>query len=227
MQSSSVSTKSYWRLLYQHLLSLKLDLLFLKARLEANFISSPLYRRLMAVVFTVVVAVVVAVTHSAPTFIVAWVFPLIFLYHRSALMQFISEHSWGHGGDDKRLDNASKSHGRFCGEAPPPFDKPFLVWMRWGLLMIWHLFVRVAILPGELTWHDEHHYFVQKDWPNGEYERQRHLEASGSSSTEYTEFWGLEKALDHVFQGIAQSNALPEEIASVSSDDINSGSSTM
>ncbi|NEU79883.1 hypothetical protein [Nostoc sp. UIC 10630] len=207
-----VNTKPYWEKLKQTLLSPEFHWLFLKARLKVNFLTSPLYRRLMAVGFTVVVVVLVSVNHSWLTFIVAWAFPLTVLYHMGALLQFLSEHDWAGSGT-----NESKSHGRFCGDTPP-FGQSTLAWLRWGMRMVYHLFVRIAILPGEMPEHDWHHHSPkdQKDWANGTYARQRQVEGGG----EYTEFWGLENAIDHVFQGFAQASAPLEEPESNSLDEL-------
>lgn len=216
---TTVNTKPYWRLFFRVIVSPNFHRLFFKARLQANFVTSPLYRRLVAVGFTVAVGVGVAVTHSFPTFIVVWVFPLTFLYHIAALLQFLSEHDWAATGT-----NNSKSHGRFCGEAPP-FGQSPLAWLLWGLRMVYHLFIRIAVLSGEMAEHDWHHKSpkTQKDWANGVYARQREVEAGA----EYTEFWGLENAIDHVFQSFAQAPALPEDPTLVSSDEITSVISTM
>jgi hypothetical protein len=200
---TSTNTKAYWQLLIRTFFSPIFHLLLLKARLQANFITSPLYRRLMAVVFSVAVVVGVVITHSLPTFIVAWVVPLTMLYHIAALLQFLSEHDWAGRGT-----NNSKSHGRFCGQAPP-FEQSLLAWLIWGLQMVYNLIVRIAVLPGEMAEHDWHHKSpkTQQDWANGIYARQREVEAGIA----YSEFWGLENAIEHVFQSFAQASTLPED----------------
>lgn len=84
----------YWQLLRQTVLSPRFHWLFLCARLIANFKTAPVYRRLMATVWTAAVLSMVTLTHLLPAFIVAWLFPLTVLYHISALLQFSSEHRW-------------------------------------------------------------------------------------------------------------------------------------
>ncbi len=74
--------------------------------------------------------------------------------------------------------------------------------------MVYHLFVRVTILPGEMPEHDWHHLSPKKqqDWANGRFERQKEVD----SGADYLEYWGLEEAIEQVFQGFAQ-NSLPLE----------------
>lgn len=198
--------KPYWSKLKLVLLSSDFHGIFFRARLRANFQTSPLYRRLMAVFFTAFTVTVVSASHTWLLFIVAWVFPLSFPYQIAALLQFLSEHNWAGTGTNK-----SKSHGRFCGEVPP-FGQSSLVWLRWFLKMLYHLWVRITVLPGELPEHDWHHNDPkgQKHWANGKYTRQRQVEAGA----EYTEIWGLGNAIERVFQGFAKAPTRTEDISS-------------
>lgn len=84
----------YWRLLFKTLFSPRFHWLFLRARLIANFVTAPLYRCLMAVIWTGIVLLGVAITNAWFAFFAAWLFPLTVLYHIAALFQFVSEHRW-------------------------------------------------------------------------------------------------------------------------------------
>jgi hypothetical protein len=198
------NTQLYWRKFRQTLVSPQFHWFFFKARLKANFVDAPLYRRLMSLVWSLVAIAFVTTTHSWATFFVAWVFPLTFLYQISALCQICSEHLWGATGSIE-----SKSHGRFCGEAPPD-GISFSAWIGWTLRMLfYHLPVRIAILSDpEICPHDHHHKFPKddKDWANAIYNRQQQVEAGA----EYQEYWGLHHAMEAVFQNLAQQPPLSD-----------------
>lgn len=199
------STKPYWKLLLRVIRSPRFHWFFLKARLKSNFVTSPQYRRLMSLGFALAVILAVTMTNHWVIFIVAWVFPLTVLYHISALFQLLSEHCWGAEGSIE-----SKSHGRFCGEAPP-FGGSSRDWLRWLFRMtFYHLPVRVSVLSDpEICPHDFHHNYpkADKNWPNAVYNRQEQVDAG----TNYREFWGIHKAIEHVFKNLAQTPELPEE----------------
>lgn len=198
------NTQLYWRKFRQTVFSLQFHWLFLKARLKANWVDAPLYRRLMSLIFTLAVIAVVTVTHSWTTFLVAWVFPLTILYHISALCQICSEHLWGATGSIE-----SKSHGRFCGETPP-VNGTFKDWLNWTLKMLfYHLPVRIAVLSDpEICAHDHHHHYPKddKNWANAIYNRQQQVDIGAK----YQEYWGLHKAMEAVFQNLAEQPPLSE-----------------
>lgn len=198
------NTRPYWRKFRQTLLSPQFHWFFLKARLKANLIDAPLYRQLMSIVFILAVVTAVTVTQSWTTFIVAWLFPLTFLYHISALCQICSEHLWGAEGNIE-----SKSHGRFCGETPP-FGGNFPNWLGWTLkMLLYHLPVRVGVLSDpEICPHDHHHHYPKddKNWANAVYNRQEQVDAGAN----YREFWGIHNAMEAVFQSLANTPPLSE-----------------
>jgi hypothetical protein len=198
----SISTKPYWDIFWKTMFSPQFHWGFLKARVKANLVDVPLSRRVMSIVFIVLVITIVTITHTWMTFLVAWVFPLTILYHISALCQICSEHLWGSTGSIE-----SKSHGRFCGEEPP-VDSNFKSWLIWWCKMLfYHLPVRVAILSDpEICPHDHHHKYPKddKDWANAIYNRERQLGAG----LEYHEYWGIHNAIDAVFQNLADQSPL-------------------
>jgi hypothetical protein len=197
-------TKFYWRKFRQTLVSPQFHWFFLESRLKANFVDAPLYRRLMSIVFSSIAIAIVTLTHSWTTFLVAWVFPLTFLYHISALCQICSEHLWGATGSIE-----SKSHGRFCGEVPP-VGGSFKAWIGWTLRMLfYHLPVRIAVLSDpEICPHDHHHQYPKddQDWANTIYNRQQEVD----TGAEYREYWGLHNAIKAVFQNLAQQSPLDD-----------------
>ncbi len=196
---------TYWQNLYQTMISLRFHWLFLKARLLSNYITAPLHRRLMSWGWLIVILIMVMQTNSFWLFLVAWVIPLTFFYHNAALLQFCSEHLW-YGIDGTR------SLGRFCGELAPDasFPEAPLAWLNWLLRMVlYHLPVRIAILPGILPVHDYHHrHGSNNDWVNEIYSRQHEIE---SGATGYVDIWGLHNALDYVFEHLSNTPAVPED----------------
>jgi hypothetical protein len=198
------STKTYWRKFRQTILSPQFHWFFLQARLKANLIDAPLYRRLMSILFIVAMVTAVTLTESWFTFCIAWILPLTVLYHISALCQICSEHLWG-----ASEGNKNKSHGRFCGENPP-LGATFWDWLMWLLRMLfYHLPVRVGVLSDpEICPHDHHHHYPKddKNWPNAIYNRQKQVD----TGAEYREYWGLHNAIEAVFQSLANTPPLSE-----------------
>jgi hypothetical protein len=198
------NTRPYWQHFRRLIFSWQFHWFFLKARLKANFVTPPLYRRLMSMIFTLLLLTVVAISNSWIPFLFAWVFPLTILYHISTLLQLCSEHYWGAIGSKE-----SKSHGRFCGETPP-FGGTFQAWLTWLLRMLfYHLPVRVGVLSDpEICPHDFHHHYpkADKDWPNAIYNRQEQVD----NGANYREFWGIHNAMEAVFQSLAQTPSLSE-----------------
>ncbi|WP_254564991.1 hypothetical protein [Oscillatoria sp. HE19RPO] len=211
-----MNTKFYWRKLRTTAISPYFHGLFLRNRFLSNFVTSPLYRRAMAIIWVSVVVVVVTLTHTWFAFLVAWVFPLTILYQISALLQFTSEHRWLVVPGIGKPAIARKSLGRFMGETPPdaPFSEQPREWLLWLLRMLgYHLPARIAVISGELPEHDWHHRHPNhKDWANGVYHRQRDIEAGCPNwPEEYTEVWGLFNAVDCVFKGLSQMPPAAEE----------------
>ncbi|MBE9039399.1 fatty acid desaturase [Oscillatoriales cyanobacterium LEGE 11467] len=194
---SGMPKEWYWKWLWQTMFSPKFHGQFLASRLAGNFSSKKMYRQWMSVLFYLATIVGVSLTHTWWLFLVAWFFPLTFLYQVSACLQVASEHLWGHEKDNKHIPNELKSHGRYCGECPP-FGQSMFAWSKFWLRMLFsHLPVRIAILPGELPEHCWHHYHTDtRNWENGVYEVQKLEETQDIT---FVEVWGLDKALDRVF----------------------------
>jgi hypothetical protein len=116
--------------------------------------------------------------------------------------------------------------GRFVGEPCPSRDLPLerwlLAWGRWCARLLWlHIPTRLCVLVGDLCQHDWHHRHPTGDWSNACYARQRDLQSGCPGWPEpYTAIWGLDKAIDEVFAGLA---ALPPLPASPSSWDATDG----
>lgn len=108
-----------------------------------------------------------------------------------------------------RLSRGRLTLGRFVGDATPSRDLPMAQWLRaWGRwsirLLLLHIPTRLCVLPGDLCQHDWHHRHPRGDWSNAGYERQRDLAVGCPGWPEpYAEVWGLDCAIDLVFQGLA------------------------
>lgn len=141
------------------------------------------------------------------------VFPATVLYQMSVLLEFISEHAWfvkGSSIDRPKHIHATHSWGRFCGRrAPTRRGKSFVRWIcDWVLWLVehlvYHLPVRLLVLPGDLSQHDFHHRKPSTSrWLKAIYARQDDVSGGDRRWPPYTEFWGLHNAIGHVFEGIA------------------------
>lgn len=89
-----MSREALWRRLYWTVWSPRFHGLFLWARLKANYLTAPRYRRLMAGSSTAAVLAGLALTGAWIPWVIAWVVPIFPLYHVAALLQFICEHKW-------------------------------------------------------------------------------------------------------------------------------------
>ncbi|ETW98487.1 MAG: hypothetical protein ETSY1_18565 [Candidatus Entotheonella factor] len=86
-----------WRHLYWTLCSPRCHGLFLRARLKANFMTAPAYRRVMAMVYVSMVFGTLLLIGGWLSWLFAWFIPIVFLYHVAAILQFLSEHLWLYG----------------------------------------------------------------------------------------------------------------------------------
>jgi hypothetical protein len=204
-----MSIKPYVQVFGETLVSPKYYGLFLKARFRSNFIDVPHYRRWMAIAYTLATLGLLYITNGWLIYVVVWVIPTIVLYPISALIQFSTEHAWG----SPSSDSSSKSHARFCGEAPPT-SRDIRDWSWWWFkVFFYHLPIRIGVLSAELIHHDLHHLLPKEDkahWCNLIYARQQLAEAGLVDSVEY---WGIHQAAQAVFQNLAAQVPLsPEEI---------------
>ncbi|MDR5806006.1 hypothetical protein [Caballeronia sp. LZ001] len=141
-------------------------------------------------------------------------FPIVVLYQISVLLEFISEHAWfvpAQRWDQPKYIHATHSWGRFCGRRTPERDERHvalyvLSWIAWAVEhAIYHLPVRLFVIPGDLSQHDFHHRMPSTlRWTTATYAREEDLRSGDSRWPPYQEFWGLHNAIAHVFNGIAK-----------------------
>jgi len=89
-----MSREALWRRLYWTMVSPRFHWLFLRARLQANYVTAPMYRRITAWGYATAVLAGLILTGAWLPWVVAWVVPVLPLYHVAALLQFICEHKW-------------------------------------------------------------------------------------------------------------------------------------
>jgi hypothetical protein len=114
--------------------------------------------------------------------------------------------------------HGTHSWGRFCGRSVPARRGDNAVvyglhWMLWVLEhALYHLPVRLVVLPGDLPQHDFHHRNPgTMRWPNATYAREDDVNEGDPRWPPYLEFWGLHNAIAHVFAGIAAARACPQD----------------
>lgn len=183
---------------------------FLSARFRSNFTaaSATWPRRISSLLWVGLLALY--------GFSVGWlafglviIVPLFFLYNFSALMNFMTEHSWMNeeGSVQSREQYESKCWGRFCGQRYPENESVTAKTIWWLWMLFYHLPVRLFALVGDVTVHDVHHLYSypdnRLDWVYDIYRRQQLLNTDkrGMASRE---LWGLHKTIDSVFIGISQ-----------------------
>lgn len=202
-----MTVKALWRQLFKIMFSPSFHYKFFRARFRANFITPPLYRRIMALSYHSIILGFALVTGSIAALFFAWIFPLTFVYHIAAFLNFTSLHFWLKQKDSRK--NAKEimcelTAGRFLGEVVPQ-DGSIIAWVRWFLRMSFvHLPLRIAVLSGDLPVHDYHHRYPRcSNWANFIYMRNQDIENNyGSWAIPYTENWGLFNAIEAVFENL-------------------------
>ena len=108
-----MSREALWRRLYWTVVSPRFHYLFLVARFKANYVTAPVYRRIMSGCYAVAVVVGLIFTGAWLPWLIAWVFPVFFLYHIAALLQFICEHRWLMVQESTRIPEERKMHNDY------------------------------------------------------------------------------------------------------------------
>jgi len=210
-----MSVKDLWKQLGKTVVSPRFHGKFLKARLLANFVTSPVGRRAWA--WTFHGALVAGVTYFGgwTGFLVGWVLPLTAPYHIAALLNFSSLHFWLRQpapGASAKETICTLTGGRFVGEALP--ESGALSRFGWlARMAFYHLPVRIAVLTGDLPVHDYHHRHARcPEWADYLYTRQRDIEGGCPGwPLPYTENWGLHNAIGAVFETISRAPAMGVE----------------
>ncbi|MBI3285879.1 MAG: fatty acid desaturase [Burkholderiales bacterium] len=216
-----------WINLWMTVFSPVFHFLFAKARLE-----SILFRNKSAATVCAILSICVYFSVIAwaglDAFLVAILIPMFFLYHASALLQFLTEHAWNVvAGSVKNWDEYKlRCWGRFCGEAFPDYPNTGAWrWVRytasivmWSFrMLVLHLPVRLGCLVSDLPAHDWHHLSHMagqnsKDWINSIYLREVAIANGDIPAFSSRELWGMANMIEHQFnylESIAISHNLP------------------
>ncbi len=197
-----------WIALLRGLVAPRTHLVYLRARLRANLLSSGGWRRLWTVTYLCSLALAGHLIGYG-ALIVAWVLPLTILYQMSSITGWAGEHLWFHqAGSDRKGWLRDATHARLLGE-PYPNVAPLSVRLGWwARLVLIHAPSRLLVVPGDLPAHDWHHRYPRRsEWPHAIYARQRDIE-NGHSFPHET--WGVFGAIDRVFDAIARMEPRPE-----------------
>ncbi|WP_060141843.1 fatty acid desaturase [Burkholderia ubonensis] len=204
-----------WINLWMTVASPVFHIMFARARLESVFLRNRPAETLMALAM-LAGHVALIVLAGGKTYFVAVLAPMFFIYHVSALLQFLTEHAWNIAGEPVAdwNDYASRCWGRFCGERFPVlasesnwrsrFAYVFRVagWVARMLLL--HLPVRVACLVSDLPAHDWHHLAHMagqnsRDWQRSLYLRQAAIDGGDKAGFALRELWGMRGMIEHQF----------------------------
>jgi hypothetical protein len=201
--------EALWRHLFKTLFSPHFHLLFMQARLRSNFSAAPLPRRIISwLVIVIYITVIIYGLLASPTFFMAivlgWLFPLTIPYQISSLLQFSSEHRWLRKDNPEtpaKLILARLTVGRFMGESAPRYRDDFQKWAWWWIrVLLIHIPARIFVLVGDLPQHDWHHRHPLEPWTLAAFSRQQDIDNGCPKWPEsYNDVWGLDKAIDHVF----------------------------
>jgi fatty acid desaturase len=189
-----------WHRLLLGLVSPRVHLVFLAARLRANLLRSGWRRSAVSLAYLTVLAYL-AVRFGWATIFMSWLLPIVFLYQVSAIVGWAGEHTWFEPlvGDLKDWSNA-RTHARFFGVPFPRAASSARMW-EWAARMTGELILRFLVVPGDLPNHDWHHrHPSSRDWTHAAYARQAAIEAGESYPMET---WGLVKAIDRGLSSIA------------------------
>ncbi len=197
-----------WRNFLLSLVSPRVHLAFVGARLKVNLVACGWRRR------SVVSLYLAGLTASATyvgwhTLAIAWLLPLIVLYQVSGLIAFTGEHLWFRpraAGQGRREWFEEQTAARFVGEPYPVAGGPLTRCAWWLRLFAWHLPIRLFVLPGDLPVHDYHHHRPLGAWIDALYARQA-LAAPGGARL--SETWGMYEPINRVLSSIAQLPAAP------------------
>ena len=203
---------------FKALISPKIHALFLAGRLRANFVTSPLYRRLMSLGWLLLVVAAVLASGMWLEFIVGCVLPMTGLYAMSAMAQFYTEHFWV---EKRKAGQSAKQHftsllvNRHLGDPLPPSDAPAIYWfalwiMWWARLFLYHLPIRLGVLPANLPVHGGHHLWpLDKGWTNSVFTFRRLAEETGTTPREIAGSFGF--VLDTMLEAFSESSPPPAD----------------
>lgn len=208
------------KMFWQSMISPKIHALFLLARLRANYVICPSYRRMMAVASLVTIVLILLTCQKWMEFFVGCVLPMTILYHMSAMCQFVTEHFWARG---RQAGQSAKDHylsllvNRHLGDPLPASGLRGLEWLSawtvwWTRLFLYHVPVRLGILVGDLPVHGSHHLWpLEKRWTDPIFTFHALAEESGTSPIQCVGGYG--QMLDFLLESFSEVPILESDAA--------------
>ena len=208
-----MSKKELWISLIKLIFSPAFQLKHSFARIKNNFYNPPLFRKMFSwITLSFWIVMFISFSSNYIEFIhnitLSFIIPLFILCNISVILELIVEHPYFDYDITTNLTSnkvyATKCWAIFCGEAIPKKHKNIFInifrWLIWIIKMLFHLVIRLTILPGDIVTHDFHHrHPYSKEWRNYTYARQKDLEKADPNWPPYTEIWGLFNALNASF----------------------------
>lgn len=212
-----MSKNAIWRRVLLTLCSPRFHTKTLLERFHSQWIVAHPYRLCAWIVWTCLVLGIVA-SHQSIPFLIVWGIPLGPLYNMSSCLRLCSEHRWtpaqAQPTTTSREHIAEHSTGIFLGNPAPTSNghgiSQWWAWSKWaGLMLGYHLPVRLLILVGDTPCHDYHHRQPRsKSWTHYAYARQHDVENGKGGWPSYTEIWGFYRAVDSAFASFSQDNGV-------------------
>ncbi len=219
----------YWGQLLRTLLLPNSYLKYVKYRLWDWQKSESLSYRLLTWGFAAALVVGAHLTGSMPSLVLAYVVPLFVVFNATGVLGTFSEHHWGcladHDSSSRRI--VLLCQGRYLlDEAPSAALTSWPRWQAWAVwwarLLLYHVPVRVAVLPGDSLHHDHHHrHAYTETWTHSTYERADHIwnGCPGFPNLPHTHAWSLGEAIDRVFTRMAAARAPAQGPTAQAQDD--------
>ena len=204
------SVDELWKTLRRTIFSPTFHAKYTWERIKLNFWHARPYRLALSITWWSLVFWVIMAGYWLIV-VVAYIIPITVLFQMSAVLQFVSEHEWLVSKRDDEaavLAHSRHSWGRFIGPSLPSEQirgaHSVIPWFRFlTRVLVIYIPVRVAILPGDLPQHDQHHRKPMGDWPNACYERYA-AAIGGTAKVPYQHFWSLRETISHVFRSLSR-----------------------
>lgn len=159
--------------------------------------------------------------HLMESLLLTYVVPMFVIFNITGLVGTFSEHHWGTLLDQPaRMRLVLLQQTRFLlDSAPDPSLSPGRRaggWIRWWIrFLLYHLPVRIAVLPGDSMHHDHHHRHPRtEEWTMSTYERFDHVQngCPGFADWPHTHAWSLGEAIDRVFTRMSAAPPPPMDV---------------
>lgn len=193
------------------IVSPRIHALLIISRLKSNFVSCPIYRRLMSIAWLAVFITGIVVSGKWVELLYGCLVPVTVLYHASAMCQFVTEHFWA---NKRQSDQSGGGHylslllNRHLGDPLPEKGIAGAKWLQcwviwWARLLFYHMPVRMGILVADLPVHGSHHLDPHdKGWTNAIYSHHNLAKRPGGHPVEV--FGSFGAIFDRVMASFAQ-----------------------